>query len=174
MGFFRNQKVDHISANKIGNLAIKVVGSLLSNEEQAPLFKAVDEFYSKTQLWPARGKSIEEIETYFVLLAKFLSIYVYENFKERISQDKLIPLSQSLITIELVSTLNSQKENPNSDLALRLSKIIINQELATQSSYIIAANSSSFFETEKAQVVEIIGLLENNQTTEAWNIMYKI
>ena len=172
-GLFGKPKVDHSTAQNLGLQAIRAIGRMLTDAEQGALIEAVNVFYSKTKMWPAGNKSIQEIENYFILLAKYLGLYFYDNFRQKFNKEDLIRLSQGTILMELFSTLNSQKANPNSETAMRLSKIIINQELATQSSYIIAMDSIPFLESERIKVNKIVRLLETDRAIDAWRIMYE-
>lgn len=83
--------------------------------------------------------------------------------------DSSIKLSQAAITFELTTSLNSQKQNPHSEVARALANAIINQEYALQSSYILATESIEFLESERIKVNSVIDLLVDNQLDLAWS-----
>ena len=154
-GIFGKPKVDHATARHIGQQAMSVISNTLSGEEQNNLVKHVDDFYSKTKMWTG-GKSGRDLLNYYVVLAKYLQFYINDSFKGKLSNDASIKLSQAAITFELTTTLNSQKQNPHSEVAQAFANAIINQEYALQSSYILATESPEFLEFERYKVNKVI------------------
>lgn len=170
MGLFKTlfgkHKIDRKAVQYLGMQAIQSIEGMLNESEIKALFDKIEKFYSDAKMWPSGFKSIEEFEIYLIVLSKYISIYIQETFNSKFNTDELIRLSQSTVLVELGSIFNSQKKSPNSDIAFRLSQLITKQELAMQSSYIIASESDKLFNTEKAKLQKLIGLLADGKVMQ--------
>jgi len=146
---------------------------MLTQDEWRRIYNACEDFVGESKMFPVVSRSIEDFDTYWLVYARSLGIFIRENFQERFSSDdELVKLAQFAILQELSTTLESQKKSPNSISAIRLADMIINQVLARHVSLPLLIGND-VFEEYKKETRDMTELLAKGNASQLRDLLEK-